>query len=222
MADFSGNNELSDRILKTLHLADRRGYGLSLVHLSKLLYCGETSEEEVRKELSTMTCISHSNDVYCLKGREHLLGETQRRLYNNEIMNERYEAIARRFASEYVFLCRHDKYMAYELLRQKPIIGLDFYRQVLEKNRWLETFFPQIYNGSSWELTIKKTFIARVLRLMYSNSVVSYLGESMYRKISSFLWKLMQFSRRNNPEALSGVRWVTEMQKPYALFGDRV
>ncbi len=43
----------------------------------------------------------------------------------------------------------------------------------------------------------------------------------MCREISSFLWRLV-FSRRNNPEALSGVRWVTEMQKTYALFGDRI
>lgn len=117
---------------------------------------------------------------------------------------------------------RQDKYMAYELLRQKPIMGLDFYKEVLEKNRWLETYFPQIYNGSSCEVTVKKTFIARVLRLIYSNPIISYLGERMCREISSFLWRLVQFSRRNNPEALSGVRWVTEMQKPYALFGDRI
>ncbi len=48
------------------------------------------------------------------------------------------------------------------------------------------------------------------------------LEDRMCREISSFLWRLVQFSHRNNPEALSGVRWVTEMQKPYVLFRDRI
>ncbi|MFZ3166245.1 MAG: hypothetical protein WA130_01430, partial [Candidatus Methanoperedens sp.] len=117
---------------------------------------------------------------------------------------------------------RQDKYMAYELLRQQPIMGLDFYKKILEKNSWLETFFPQICNKKSQEVETRRTSIARVLRLIYSNRVLSHMGERMCREISYLLWRYVQFSRRNNTEALSRVRWVTEMQRPYALFGDRI
>ncbi len=294
------------RILLTLHLADRRGYGMCPVHISKLLIYWEEEEEQVRMILSSIPLVSHQDGIYCLKGSESLLSETRRRLLCNEVIRERYESEALLFSKEYASLCpfikciaitgsmasggfseegdidfniftergckytvyllgillslkysvkhrrkslarnsktpflpklicinviwedeealpfvRQDKYMAYELLK-KPIMGLDFYKEVLEKNSWLETYFPQIHNGSSSEVLVKKTFIARVLRLIYSNSVISHLGERMCKEISSFLWKLVQFSRRNNPEALSRVRWVTKMQKPYALFGDRI
>jgi hypothetical protein len=298
---------LPDRILLTLDLADRRGYGMSLVHLSKMLIYGEAEEEKVRLMLSSMSSVSHKDGIYCLKGSEDLLPETRRRLFCNGVVGERYEAEAVLFSAEYASLCpfikciaiagsmasggfseeddidfniftergckytvyllgillslkysvkhrrkslarksrtpflpklicinvvweeeetlpfvRQDKYMAYELMRQKPIVGLGFYKEVLKKNRWLKTYFPQIHNGSSCEVKVNKTFIAKVLRLIYSNHVVSHLGERMCKEISSFLWRLVQISRRNNPEALSRVRWVTEMQKPYALFGDRI
>ena len=307
MMDFAGNNELSDRIIQTLYLADRRGYGLSLAHISMFLYCGEAREEEIRKELSTMTGISHCNDVYCLKGREHLLGETCRRLHNNGTMNGRYEAIARHFASEFASFCpfieciaiagsiasdgfseeddvdfnivvksgckytvyllgilisikyafryrnkplarraatpflpklicinviwedwetlpyaRQDKFLAYEILRQKPIFGTKFYSDILVKNRWLETYFPQIYMKRYYDVKCKKTIFGSLMLLLYANSTASYLGERFCKMISYFLWRAVQFSRRNNKEAIDRVRWVTEMQRPYALFGDRI
>ncbi|KAB2947087.1 MAG: hypothetical protein MPEBLZ_00406 [Candidatus Methanoperedens nitroreducens] len=298
---------LADRILLTLHLADRRGYGMCPDHISKMLIYGESNEEQVRQTLSSMHLVSHQNGIYCLKGSEGLLSETRRKLLSNGVIRERYEAEAMLFSTEYASLCpfikciaitgsmasggfseeddidfniftehgckyttyllgillsikysvkhrkkslarksrtpflpklicinviwedeeafpfvRQDKYMAYELLRQKPIMGLDFYKKILEKNSWLETFFPQICNKKSQEVETRRTSIARVLRLIYSNRVLSHLGERMCREISYLLWRYVQFSRRNNPEALSRVRWVTEMQKPYALFGDRI
>jgi hypothetical protein len=116
---------------------------------------------------------------------------------------------------------RQDKYMAYELLRQKPVFGIKFYRTVIEKNIWLKTYFPQIYDLDQDEIPIKRTFIGRLMRLFYSNSAISVVGEMICKNLSRFLWSLVQFSRRNNPDALERVRWVTEMQKPYSLFGER-
>ncbi len=300
-------SDLADRILLTLHLADRRGYGMCLSHLSKMMIYGEEEEKNVRMTLSSMPEVSHQDGVYCLKGNESILSETKRRLICNGILGEKYEAKARIFASEYASLCplirciaiagsmasggfsedddidfniftergskytvyligillslkyafkhrkkplshkswtpfipklicinviwedcetfpyvRQDEYMAYEILRQKPILGLEFYREVLEKNSWLKTYFPQIFNSSSPEINVKKTFIARILRLFYSNPATSYLGERMCWWISYLLWRFVQFSRRNKPDALSRTRWVIEMQKPYALFGDKI
>lgn len=306
---IAGNkdNSLADRILLTLHLADRRGYGLCLVHLSKNLVYGEVTEEIVRKELQTMSGVSYSDGIYCLKGSEQTLTKTRRRLSCNGKYAKMYENVARRFASEYASLCpfirciavagsmasegfsedddidfnifaeqgckytvyllgillsikyslryrrkplaacaatpflpklicinviwedkevlpyeRQDEYLAYELLRQKPVLGLKFYLDVLSKNRWLGTYFPQIYRLDPSETGIKKTLAGRLLRLFYSNKAVSYLGERICREVSYLLWRLVQFSRRNNPEAIERVRWVTSMQMPYALFGDRV
>lgn len=304
-AGIAEEGRLSDRILTTLHLADRRGYGMSLTHLSKMLIHGEAAEEDVSRELNGMLEVSNLDGIFCLKGREHLIPETRRRLLRNGIVGKRYEAEARRFAREYASLCpfikciaiagsvasdgfseeddidfnifvekgckytvyllgillslrysvrhrkkplakksetpllpklicinviweqgealpfsRRDKYLAYELLRQKPVFGLEFYNQVLESNRWLESYFPQIYRKHSSEVKINKSLLSKLLHLACSIPFASHIGERVCKEISYFLWKLVQFSRRKNPEAIERVKWVTDMQKPYALFDE--
>ncbi len=96
---------LADRILLTLHLADRRGYGMCPVHISKLLIYGEEEEEQVRMILSSIPLVSHQDGIYCLKGSESLLSETRRRLLCNGVIRERYESEALRFSREYASLC---------------------------------------------------------------------------------------------------------------------
>lgn len=96
---------LARRILLTLHLADRRGYGLCLVHLPKNLVYGEVTKEALWRELQTMPEVSHSDGVYCLKGREQILTKTKKRLICNSKHVKMYETVARRFASEYASIC---------------------------------------------------------------------------------------------------------------------
>ncbi len=297
---------LSDRILMTLQIADRRGYGLSLSHLSKILVKGEVNEEIVKHQLSFMKEVSHNGDVFCLKGREELLAETKRRLDCNRVLGGIYEIKAKQLASQYASLCpfirciaiagsmasggfseeddidfnifvekgtkytvyfigiflalkyalmnrrkplsyksatpflpkficinviweehealpymRRDRYMAYELLRQKPVFGLRFYNEVLHKNMWVRSYFPQIYGSAPNEIHIKKTLMRKIIRLFYSNNIISHTGELLSKKISYVLWSFVQFSRRNNTAARQRVKWVRSMQRPYALFGDR-
>lgn len=185
---------LADRILLTLHLADRREYSMSLAHIPKMLIYGEAEEEKVRVMLSSMPSVSHKDGIYCLKGSECLLSETRRRLLCNGVIGERYEAEALLFSKEYASLCpfivRQDAYMAYELLRQKPIFGIDFYRKILAKNMWLKTYFPQIYYRDSCETNVRKTLTARILHPIYTNYVVSKLGERMCKGTSTFLGSL--------------------------------
>ncbi|VVB93944.1 Uncharacterised protein [uncultured archaeon] len=71
---------LADRILLTLHLAGRRGYGMCLSHISKMLIYGEAKEEQVRIIFSSMPLVSHQNDIYCLKGSESFLFEALSRV----------------------------------------------------------------------------------------------------------------------------------------------
>lgn len=307
LLDNKKNWALEERVLQTLHLADRRGYGLTLAHLSKMLIHGAVAEDDVSRELKTMEGISYDMGIYCLKGSENLLPRTWRKLMGNGKIAKKYEVLAMDFASEYASYCpfisciaiagsmasggfsedddidynifvekgckytvylsgillsikysfqhrrkplsrksatpflpklicinviwedweslpfsRQDKYMAYELLRQKPVFGQSYYRAVIEKNKWLETYFPQIYESLPEEISVKRTLAGWLVRILYSNNVVSRIGERFCRIVSHLLWRLVQFSRRNNPEALERVRWVTEMQKPYSLFSDRI
>ncbi len=140
---------LSERIITTLQLADRRGYSLSLSYLSRMLIHGEAHEEEVGREINGMLEVSNHDGICCLKGREHLIPETRRRLLRNGIVGKKYEAKARRFAGKYASLAlpfvRRDAYMAYELLKQKPIFGIDFYRKIFAKNMWLKTEMQKPY-----------------------------------------------------------------------------
>lgn len=55
------------------------------------------------------------------------------------------------------------------------------------KNMWLKTYFPRIYYRDSCETNVRKTLTARILHLIYTNYVVSKLGERMLRGTSTFL-----------------------------------
>lgn len=300
-----GIDSLSGRILLTLHLADRRGYGLSLSHLSKTLVLGPVPEAVISRELSSMKGISSSGKVYCLEGSEHLLQKTSRRLVSNGLVGAKYKAEAYRFASEFASLCpfvrciaiagsvasegfseeddidfnlfvesgrkytsyllgillsikysfrhrgkplascsatpflpklacinviweehqalpfsRQDAYLAYELMRQKPVFGLEFYGRVLSNNAWLGSFFPQINGLDQRELEAKSSCSSRLLRFFYSHGFLAGAGEWAARQVCYLTWRLVQFSRRNNPEAIERARWVNSMQSPYCLFGD--
>lgn len=103
---------LADRILLTLHLADRRRYGVCPVHISKILIYGEEEEEKVRMILSSIPLITHQDDIYCLKGSESLLSETRRRLLCNGVIGQRYESEALHFSTEYASLCPFIKCIA--------------------------------------------------------------------------------------------------------------
>ncbi len=135
MADIAeegvASGGLSDRIITTLQLADRRGYSLSLTHLSRMLIHGEAHEEEVGREINGMIGVSNHDGICCLKGREHLIPETRRRLF--------------------------------------------------------KMYFPQIYHRDSCETNVRKTLTARILHLIYTNYVVSKLGERMCKGTSTFL-----------------------------------
>jgi len=128
---------LADRILLTLHLADRREYGMSLAHIPKMLIYGEAEEEKVRVMLSSMPSVSHKDGIYCLKGSECLLSETRRRLLSMKYsVKHREKSLAQKSRTPFLpkLICinviweesealpfvRQDAYMAYELLRQKP------------------------------------------------------------------------------------------------------
>jgi hypothetical protein len=92
-------SNLAARILLTLHLVDRRGYGLCLSHLSGTLIGGEIPKDMVFRELQTMSGISHNDGIYCLEGSESLLPETKRRLMYNVAPGARYVTEAHLFAS---------------------------------------------------------------------------------------------------------------------------
>ncbi len=190
---------LEDRILLTLHLADRRGYGMCLLHISKMLIYGEAEEEQAKLMLSSMPLVSLQNGIYCLRGSENLLSETRRRLLCNGVIVERYESEAVLFSTEYASLCPFIKCIA--------IAGSMASGGFSEEDDIDINIFTE--RGCKYTAYL----LGILLSLKYSVK---------HRRKSSFLWKLVQFSRRNNPEALSRVRWVTKMQKPYALFGDRI
>jgi len=110
--------------------------------------------------------------------------------------------------------------MAYELLRQKPVFGIDFYRKILAKNMCLESYFPQIYNRDSCETDVRKTLISRVLCLINTNSFVSKVVERVCKGTSTFLGGLYS-SHAGITSKPSLCEAGTEMQNPYVLFGGK-
>jgi hypothetical protein len=98
-------NDLESRILQTLHLADRRGYGLSLDQLARLLVGGEIDRERLEEVVSEVEEITGEGDLLCLRGRENLLPKTREKLRRNRGEGKRFAEIGRRFLREFVSLC---------------------------------------------------------------------------------------------------------------------
>ncbi|MEK6978538.1 MAG: hypothetical protein AABX40_09140 [Candidatus Hydrothermarchaeota archaeon] len=297
---------LEEKILKTLEIADRRGYALTLEQLSDLLYGGRAPREAVMEAIRGLQEVVGREGIYCLEGREALLDRARERRESNEADGKRYATVARAFASEFMALCpfvksislagslasdgfhegddldfdllvedgrkyttyllgvllsmryslryrakparpeakmlllrkviclnvlwtvweafpfsRQDEYMAYELLLMRPLQGVDYHRQVLESNPWLGAHFPQIYEIPYREVEPpERGPFARLLERVYSRPGLAALGEGFSRSIAYALWRLVQLSRRKNPEALRRVEHVRRMQRPYTLFED--
>ncbi len=103
---------------------------------------------------------------------------------------------------------RQDGAMALELLLSQPLVGLDYYQQLLARNLWLQDYFPQL---------LKETTAANTL----SQPLTGHpLPEKIARTVTYLGWRWVMWTRRHNPEALARVAYVRKCQSPYALFED--
>ncbi|HEV8594045.1 MAG TPA: hypothetical protein VGR51_00750, partial [Thermoplasmata archaeon] len=99
---------LEDRIVKTLGIAARWGYGLSVDQLARLLYGGSEPRDLVARSLAGARGIARENGFATVAGREDLLKKSVDRHRSNGMLSDAYHRIAREFAAD---LVRHSPFV---------------------------------------------------------------------------------------------------------------
>jgi hypothetical protein len=116
---------------------------------------------------------------------------------------------------------RQDAGMAFELLRCQPIIGAQVFGQVLERNRWLGEFFPQLLRRS-WvdPVNRRSSGISRFLSHLGERPQALRLLNRVCRVVSWMLYTLVQASRKNDPVARARMEFLKTVKYPYEVFQD--
>ncbi|MFQ5946526.1 MAG: hypothetical protein ACE5NC_09820 [Anaerolineae bacterium] len=117
---------------------------------------------------------------------------------------------------------RTDENMAYELLRCRPLFGAPRFLEVLQDNAWLQDHFPQIY-AQTWSDEVTDGQLNPVGRFLRSLSTWPRLlraVEVLSRGLAWSLYRVVQWSRRNNPEALAHIEFLHQVKHPYEVFQD--
>ena len=111
-------------------------------------------------------------------------------------------------------LARQDEDMAFELLMSQPVFGLDVVREVVEANPPLLDHFPQLESRSA------VLAIDSAARPWLPGWLFPAAFDGIARNIGGAAWRLMQWTRRDKPEALARVAYVRATMRPYTLFDE--
>jgi hypothetical protein len=109
-------------------------------------------------------------------------------------------------------LARQDEDMAYELLASEPVAGVALWHQLGASNLGLLEHYPQ--------LAERRCGAEPRLRLSVPTWLFPAALDRPARAIGRGAWRLMQWTRRDSPEALARVAFVRGTMRPYALFDD--
>ena len=99
---------LDGRIVKTLDIAARWGYGLSVHQLATLLYGGPVPEGDVARAVRETSGVAREDGFATVAGREELLAKSIDRHRTNGTLAEAYLGIARAFTRD---LLRHSPFV---------------------------------------------------------------------------------------------------------------
>lgn len=111
-------------------------------------------------------------------------------------------------------LARDDEAMAFELMVSEPVLGIDVFREIVERNPRLLEHFPQLATKRA-PYAIAPGPRSRVPRWLYSPAL-----DGAARALGRAGWRYMQWTRRYRPEALARVAFVRESMRPYTLFDE--
>ncbi len=116
---------------------------------------------------------------------------------------------------------RRDENMAFELLRCVPMFGVRTFQEALRQNVWLRDFFPQTY-ARTWpeEARERPSVLGRFLDGVRRNPQMLRFLERWARRVSWYLYRGVQSSRRRNPAAVSRMDFLRRAKYPYEVFQD--
>ena len=123
-------------------------------------------------------------------------------------------------------LSRQDKWLAYELLVHRPILGAAAWRGVLDDNPWLRPHFPQVFEQGFLAGDAPEA-VELAKRARRGRAFFAFLGRSpralalierLSRVLVIAIHKGVSLSRANNPEAREREEFVNMVKRPYSVY----
>jgi hypothetical protein len=123
-------------------------------------------------------------------------------------------------------LLRQDKWIAYELLMHRPILGSANWRAVLAQNLWMEEHFPQVFEPGfvgedaqgAQALAGKRRAGSGFFGFLARHPMALSAAEAVSRLIVISVHKLISLSRANKPEARERETFVNLVKRPYSVY----
>jgi hypothetical protein len=121
---------------------------------------------------------------------------------------------------------RRDKWLAFELLLHRPLLGRAFLDRALEANAWLRDHYPQMFaegfvGEDSPEAVSKASTVRRGRRLFeYLDRHRAALGpvEAVSRFLVIAVHRVVSLTRTHNPEAREREAFVNLVKRPYSVY----
>jgi len=107
---------------------------------------------------------------------------------------------------------RQDEQVAYELFTAEVIHGEDYFQGMLRSNRWLQDYFPQMFDGSAGDAT------PRIAKLKPNGNGSVGIMERLSRGTLFNFERVvrMYLSRRGN--AIQAMDYYEDLKRPYGLY----
>jgi len=116
---------------------------------------------------------------------------------------------------------RQDAAMAFELLHCQPLVGGNVFRQVLEDNRWIERYFPQLFGRTLIDATeARNTRFSRLLAGLERRPRMLRLLERISRSAAWLLYSFAQTAWGRQPATRARMAFLKRVKYPYEVFQD--
>ena len=116
---------------------------------------------------------------------------------------------------------RRDVDLAFELLRCRPLIGSEAFREVLRENEWISSFFPQV--GTEDTVDAERPWpsvLGRALGWIAERPRLLAVAERLGRALSFMAYQIAHWNRRNDAEAMDRLAFLQRVKYPYEVFQD--
>jgi hypothetical protein len=116
---------------------------------------------------------------------------------------------------------RQDEGLAFELLRCQPVVGSEWFDEVIRANGWTLRYFPQLgerifVNDHRPEPNLVGRLILRITNHPALLTVINRAS----RAITHAVYELNHFLRHHDPKAVSRIKFLQHVKFPYEVFQD--
>ncbi len=116
---------------------------------------------------------------------------------------------------------RRDEGLAFELLHCRPLFGSMRFMEMIERNEWVLSFFPQVAKASTDIGSIPEpNRLGRLILWIHRHPRLLRLAETAARLSSQVIYSLYHLVKRSDSEAAARFEFLRQAKYPYEFFQD--